>query len=39
MYVHMDVRVDSMHVCVRVRACVRARVGSGTGARPRDVYH
>ncbi len=37
MNVHMDVRVDSMPVCVRVRTC--ARVGSGTRARPPDVNH
>ncbi len=33
MYMHVDVRVDSMHACVRVRTCVRARVESGTRAR------
>ncbi len=32
MYVHMDARADSMQVCVRVRLCARARVGSGTRA-------
>ena len=38
MYVHMDVRVDSMQACVRVRTCVRARVESGTRARPISTY-
>jgi hypothetical protein len=32
MYMQMDVHVDSMQACVRVRACMCARVGSGTCA-------
>jgi hypothetical protein len=39
MYMHVHVRVDSMHVRVHARTCTRARVGSGTRACPRDVYH
>jgi hypothetical protein len=33
---HTCVRVGSLRVCVRVRTCTCARVGSGTRARPRD---